>query len=58
MVEIVRGPEAETETPGDEEFGVSAVDEGLIGEESRSALLIEVSISEHGRVSVVVSDQS
>lgn len=58
MVEIVRGPEAETETPGDEELGVSAVDEGLIGEESRSALLIEVSISEHGRVSVVVSDQS
>lgn len=55
VVEVVPGPELHGQGPSNQVFGIATPDEGAIGEETRSALLIEVAVAEHRGVRIEIS---
>ncbi len=56
MVQIVSGPELHGEAPGEEVFRESAPKEWAIEEDAGSPLLVHVSVPEHWRMGVIVSN--
>lgn len=55
MIQVITGPELHGEAPSDQIFGEATEYEGTIGEQTRSAFLIEMTIAEHWGVRFKVS---
>ena len=47
VVQVVAGPELHGEGPGNQVLRVATPDERAVGEQARSALLVEVAVAEH-----------
>lgn len=56
VVQVVPCPELHGEGPGYQVFGITTPDEGAVREQAGSALLVEMTVAEHRRVRVKISD--
>ena len=56
VIDVISSPEVHAEHPRQEQLGETSVDEGTVVKDSRSPLLVEVTVLEHGRVGIKVLD--
>ena len=56
LVKVVASPELHGDAPGDEELGKTTPDVRCVGKQFASSLLVEMTVAEHRRVSVEVSN--
>ena len=56
VVQVVPCPELHGKGPGNQVLGITTPDEGAVREQAGSALLVEMTVAEHRRVRVEISD--